>query len=404
MAFETGTASDYIDLWHRMQHFICGNPTQSPVTGVRAGDGTLASDLGSMFRTGHYGTPEAITETWTLTCTAAATHGGTFSVVGSISGAQPDATVGTPYDNGKLKFTINDGTADFIVGDQFIFTLTQGKMKQDNQHWVRLGTTADGHQAYRGLGLTRNENIYMYTGTFADTGADVYNFWVSSALGYYAANNWKNQPGALASANYVYGWNAPIPYWLVANGQRIILVFKVSTTYHALHVGKILPYALPSEYGYPVYCGGEHTSHNMRWSSVSEDMRHFVDPGLGNYICLPDGNWHSVRNWKDQSGAEVHAEDHRNVWPFAGGSQGSYSHDRQRAFRENVDGTYSLLPLIISSSSPSTQILGEIDGAYWVSGFNNAAENIITIGGVDYLVVQNVFRTHRFHYWALKLA
>jgi len=58
-------------------------------------------------------------ETWTLTCTAGGATG-TFSVVGSVSGAQANATVGTPYDSIVL-FTLTDGTEDFIIGDDFVF-------------------------------------------------------------------------------------------------------------------------------------------------------------------------------------------------------------------------------------------------------------------------------------------
>lgn len=66
----------------------------------------------------------AFTETWTLTCTTGGVTG-IFSVTGSVSGAKADATVGTPYDNNIVAFTINDGTPDFIIGDDFQFTVTK---------------------------------------------------------------------------------------------------------------------------------------------------------------------------------------------------------------------------------------------------------------------------------------
>lgn len=51
-------------------------------------------------------------EVWTLLCTAGGATA-TFSVTGSVSGAQANATVGTPYDNGFIAFTLNDGAVDF---------------------------------------------------------------------------------------------------------------------------------------------------------------------------------------------------------------------------------------------------------------------------------------------------
>lgn len=66
------------------------------------------------------------TETWTLTCIHAAANSGLFSVVGSVTGSRGVATVGSTYtsnsivpSNSEIQFLINDGAADFIVGDSF---------------------------------------------------------------------------------------------------------------------------------------------------------------------------------------------------------------------------------------------------------------------------------------------
>lgn len=59
-------------------------------------------------------------ETWTLTATSATN----FTVSGFLSGGQPAATVGTPYNNGIISFTINAGSTPFSAGD--VFTLVIG--------------------------------------------------------------------------------------------------------------------------------------------------------------------------------------------------------------------------------------------------------------------------------------
>ena len=67
------------------------------------------------------GAPE---ETWTLLCTAPGATA-TFSVTGSVSGAKAAATVGTPYDNGIIKFELTGGSTDFTNAgnaDKIIFT------------------------------------------------------------------------------------------------------------------------------------------------------------------------------------------------------------------------------------------------------------------------------------------
>jgi hypothetical protein len=67
--------------------------------------------------------PNVLTETWTIACKTEAIDGGVFSVTGSRSGSQSDATVGVSYasDNGSVSFIIYDGTFDFEVGDAFSF-------------------------------------------------------------------------------------------------------------------------------------------------------------------------------------------------------------------------------------------------------------------------------------------
>ena len=62
----------------------------------------------------------AVSEAWTLTATSSST----FSVTGFASGAQGNATVGVPYNNGIIAFTINNGSTPFVAGDVFTFNVT----------------------------------------------------------------------------------------------------------------------------------------------------------------------------------------------------------------------------------------------------------------------------------------
>jgi len=70
------------------------------------------------------------TEDWEVTCTAEAGNGGTFSVVGSVSGDVGDAEVGVEfkYPNTSaymIKFTISDGSEDFDEDDVFTFSTVE---------------------------------------------------------------------------------------------------------------------------------------------------------------------------------------------------------------------------------------------------------------------------------------
>lgn len=73
-----------------------------------------------------------VSETVTLTCTAEALNGGTFSVTGSVTGSMGNATVGSLFrypDSAayQVSFTIADGAEDFDVGDTFTIALTESK-------------------------------------------------------------------------------------------------------------------------------------------------------------------------------------------------------------------------------------------------------------------------------------
>ena len=61
----------------------------------------------------------ATAEAWTLVATSAST----FTVNGFVSGSQGIATVGVPYNNGIVAFTIQSGTTPFVSGDTFTFNV-----------------------------------------------------------------------------------------------------------------------------------------------------------------------------------------------------------------------------------------------------------------------------------------
>lgn len=47
--------------------------------------------------------------------------------------------------------------------------------------------------------------------------------------------------------------------------------------------------------------------------------------------------------------------------------------------------------------------LGELDGVYYVPGFDNAVENTVTIDGKQHVVFQDVARTGFNDYYALRM-
>jgi hypothetical protein len=292
------------------------------------------------------------------------------------------------------------------------FLTTNATLVGLSQNWTDLGV-ASGQTSgkwLRGPGLAGTDQIFVGLQSVNDVPDDIYGIEVRGAAGFSSALSFANQVGS-SPISYVACWDSPMTYWIVASGRRFVVVIKVSTTYHAIYGGLILPYGTPSQYPYPLFIGAENAT-NLRWSDTSVGNRQFVDPGAtstatntGVNLMFPDGSWQYFSNFTNSSGNDsLNTTTNRSIWPYAGGENATEVDNRLREMRDNIDGTYTLLPLILNCALPSRQVFGELDGCYWVSGFGNAAENIVTISGQDYLVVQNIFRTNRWNYWALKLA
>lgn len=400
MPYQTGNADNYLDLLDKLRQFVCGFASAAAPVYTGTGNGTLD---------GFTTSPGAPSETWTIKCTVTAPDGGTFSVVGSVSGAQADATVGTPYDNGIISFTITDGSIDFVIDDQWTVDTTQGDLAAAGEEWTQERWVPGDELILRGQGSGGLDNIYVGIKTYENVGADYYNWRLAGFTGFNDAFDFDNQPGiTTGDLPRIHLWNDPIPYWMVANGRRFILVARISTVYSALYMGFLKPYASAGQYAYPLAVGGSSTAYSgERWSTESGDHSHFADPGGFSIdegtlrVWGPGGGWVSIRN-RQVDDTYFYLADH-SVWPYFGVNQLNPIF-RIDKVRDGLDGTYPMLPLIVHEDTPTVQILGELEGCFWCSGHGNAAEDIITDGGaVQHLVVQNVHRTGINDYWALRL-
>lgn len=278
------------------------------------------------------------------------------------------------------------------------------------ERWTPLRWTTDAANKeliLQAPGLAGTEQIFCGVRTYENPTAGYYMWDLNGYIGFDAANPFYAQPGTLAGWLPMMSlWNGAIPYWFVANGRRCVVVAKISTVYQAMYLGLMLPYATPGQYPYPLLIGGAMTGqrgHN--YSVTGANHRHFTDPGEDaqnnpNTACMlrgPSGAWLPSQNVY-YGNPEYRYDGPRPMWPMNYGALGN--------LREAPDGSYVLMPIVLTQYNAGTDhdLFGELDGCYWVSGFNNAAENLINVAGVDHLVVQNVYRTTVRDYWALRLA
>lgn len=278
--------------------------------------------------------------------------------------------------------------------DKVVTHLTTGL---GTQNWTLLETdtsiTNEIHKYLKGPGLSGTDEIFVNIRTYKDIGLDRYNWGIRGAINYNNLNAFDTQPGVSPSGNMCL-WDSSIPYQLIANGRRFILIAKISTTYHGCYCGFYLPYATSSEMPYPIAIMTSAYSNNQRWSAGVYTVGGFWDPVAGSsYIRHFDGNWISIENYEARGDGQ-RSEYHSNcVWPFHWNNE----------IGVNQDGSYGILPAVIHGNYSGGNVYGELEGVYRVAGFSNAAEDILDIGADQYLVVQSVYRTNNRDYAAIKL-
>lgn len=266
-----------------------------------------------------------------------------------------------------------------------------------SQAWTILESTSAAEDCVymKGPGLSGTDEIYVNFRTVTDVGQDMYNWEIQGAVAYDSQNSYDFQPGQSPLGHCLF-WDSTIPYWLIVNGRRFILIAKVSTTYQTCYCGLFLPYATSSEMPYPM-CIMTSSGGNVakiRWSAGTYQVGGFWDPIDGSsYVRHWNGTWVPMANLQYRTDTTLARYSVSCVWPW----------EQDYGFGENIDGKYGLLPSVMHSSYGDGNVLGELEGVYFITGFSEGAEDTITIGGDQYLVVQAAYRTGRNDYAAIKL-
>ena len=267
-------------------------------------------------------------------------------------------------------------------------------------------TGTDREVIWKAPGYSGDEEIYMGIKTYQSITLDYYNFKIGVFTGYVSSNTFESQPGNITMIGIPL-WNQVIPYVLHANGARIVLSAKIETIYNSLYLGKFLPYATPTQFPYPVFSGGcLENATNTRYSDTiyKNWFKGVTSRALMRKI---DGSWFSPYT------SEYY--DHLEVQGNTGGVGDKDIKHQLRNVSElstNAAGWYGLLPIVLSYSNPeglfymsdnNADVFGELDGVFYISGFNNAVENTIVSNGIPYYITRDAWRTGFNDYLAIKL-
>lgn len=250
---------------------------------------------------------------------------------------------------------------------------------------LRHDTSTDNHQLIlKGPGLTGLEEIYVGFRTYQNAASDYYNLLAGVFTGYVPGNSFDTQPGARLSG--VPAHNNRIDYWLTLNGQRIVLAMKVGTpVYETAYIGKMLPYARPTQYPYPVVCSGMLVgAAALRFSDTSANHSFGFKGNSARMGLRSNDNWVNVYGY-----------------PWLNNRIAGTNLSLANTSLRDTGLTYHLIPIELHNNT--TDLWGALDGVFYISGFNNAVENTMTIDGEDYIVIQDSFRTGPTDYCAIRL-
>ena len=404
--YTTGTAANYLELLE-----LLVNAATIPHTIEN-----LAYDAGNT-GDGEIGTPvvvdDAPNETWTLVCTGAGPSA-TFSVTGSVSGAQAIATSGVAYDNGIVAFTIADGTTAWAVDDEITFDIEGiGEEAWEVLQNTTSGFTTDGYVILKGFGMNGDEEIFVGIKAYHSDSLLYWNWSLQGYTGYNALMGFATQAGAIPTNNPNVGFSVDtLDYWIAVNGQRIVFIVKSDTIFENGYLGLGFPTVTPDKIAYALIVGGSLYGEGLRYSDTTTKHSAYWNcyhtaPTLYMLIGL---------EWKTfgQSDPDTGMSSFPPTGYTEGGAVCPYANDTGAGNRDitdvmfyklgkNIDGTANLLAMSLFRFGTYKGSFGEFDGIYAVSGAGNVTtEDVITQGADEFIVSQNCFKSGFNHLMALR--
>lgn len=212
------------------------------------------------------------------------------------------------------------------------------------------------------------------------------------------------QPVAGQTGGFTYAYSPFLPrfvlpigevkVWTLVNSRRLCGVIRSGSSYYSFYAGLILPFGSNKVYPFPCFIGGSGELGGSKQSAYP-----FMSGG-NQYcpkVCLPGGGWQIV------GGNSGGSSSFTNEFPY------SYSYSFIHPFdgkfhrlRSKIDGDAVLYPCLVVSSGRMSDAdelnaddgmwLGYLDGVFAIPQ-GRAAESIIAVDGLDYLVVPNVSKS-----------
>jgi hypothetical protein len=375
MSWMKGLAQDAPDFLAQVDAFLCVGHALEP--SYSADNGGELADL--------IGTSSSVAEQVTVTFSGATA----FSVSGTVSGSLGSGTVGTPFASSVAAFTAVAGDTPWASGDTVSFAMSppwtqlRGVTTPGTEEYVWMAPGNDGaSQVFVGM-------LRTYNAAYERDGAAL-----MGSTGFDGSLAFASQPNAITDLYLPLMYNLPMPFWVVANGRRMVVVAKCSTVYESAYLGWLRNYQNPGQYPYPMAVGGSTNTptDTMRWSLAS--TAHVAYP-----FCAVGNPTMKTRNAYGNTSASAASPSSNtfSVWPFTLPSL---------LVRANLDGSVPLFPAVVyeNFSTTTRQMAGEVEGVFMPPQSMVCAENEIKVGRTRYMCVPDVWRNTPNDFYALKLA
>lgn len=260
-------------------------------------------------------------------------------------------------------------------------------------------------RVFVGKGLDGQDRVCVPMSLYVDSGYTYYSLTAWTARNYSKELDMSSQFTATGFQNgksVISLWDNPIPYWFVANGRRFIVIAKVAHRYMSMYCGFFLPLATDEEYTYPLYIGGSHNVVKREYQhQTNQTNGSFWKPTFSNESSDGGVSYGSC-TLVCPSGELIYLGSSdmlaRGDSTFTGGL---YPYNWDYKISKTEDGEYVLLPIEIMEHHPSPQTLGWLDGAMYVSGYENSPERELIVDGKKYLCFPSMVRSGYNDYAAI---
>lgn len=402
MAVQTGTVATFFDLLTELKDFICTNQH--------------SDDLG---------TGNGVQVSFSKTLSNTPISGGQLGIFFTIQGVEylvwenegsllHDLIVTSSVNKAtgavSVEFTeAIDDTRDVNViystgdaGEDWIVLLNQDA--QDNGLNAAYPSGSNLEMIFKNSGVSEKDVVLFGAREFSKVSTSLYGWNLNSyreiSADQISAANWnfnKNESGfsSYDSSNELWSTMSSqsftddtLAYWFFSNKRRVIVIVRsLGTIYTSSYLGAGIRYAAPSTYNTPNLVMGGHrgaekvTSQDSKHKSFSLHRNSSSDTGIFFGV--------------DSSG-DYFNTDTVDLIP-------ARQFSNSGVLKKTTGDQVLLLPVFLNELTDPERTILQLDGVYLCPCTGIQSEDILEIGGDDYFVFQNVFRSEYDDFTVVKM-